>query len=237
MKGTCILVAVLLIVSTFGTYAYPEGSEVPEKEKIAENMPSLENISLFINSIPYAVGNINFGVEKNITIELALKTGNINMLLEKNQPWLENAVMDFYTINNVNVSSSEMKKFFNETNALPDGLKKAIALLIYSLNDATLSSRDATKNLSADEIDFLRKNNETQSDLLSLLKSAIMERMAVFPNIELFSSNADKLSMITQKIEMQKMSFGRSCRNDNRRGERKGCIQRKLLPDIGSRRR
>ena len=206
MKGTCILVAVLFIVSTFGTSAYPGGLEVPEKEKIAENMPSLENISLFINSLPYAVGNINFGMEKNITIELALKTGNTDMLLKKDQPWLENAIMEFYAINNVNVSSDEMKKFFNETNALPDGLKKAIALLIYSLNDATLSSRDATKNLSADEVNFLRENNETQSDLLSLLKSAIMERMAVFPDIGLFSSNADKLSMIIQKIEMQKMA-------------------------------
>lgn len=181
MKGTCILVAVLLIVSTFGTYAYPEGSEVPEKEKIAENMPSLENISLFINSIPYAVGNINFGVEKNITIELALKTGNINMLLEKNQPWLENAVMDFYTINNVNVSSSEMKKFFNETNALPDGLKKAIALLIYSLNDATLSSRDATKNLSADEIDFLRKIMKHNLTFFRCSKVQLWKEWRYFP--------------------------------------------------------
>ena len=206
MKGTCILVAVLFIVSTFGTSAYPGASEVPEKEKITENMPSLDNISLFINSIPYEVGNINFGMEKNITIELALKTGNINMLLEKNQSWLENAVMDFYTINNINVSSNEMKNFFNKTNALPDGLKKAIALLIYSLNDAILASRNATKNLSSDEINFLRENNETQSDLLSLLKSAIMERMVIFPDAELFSSNADKLSMITQKIEMQKMA-------------------------------
>jgi len=189
MKGTCILVAVLFIVSTFGTSAYPGASEVPEKEKITENMPSLDNISLFINSIPYEVGNINFGMEKNITIELALKTENINMLLEKNQSWLENAVIDFYTINNINVSSNEMKNFFNKTNALPDGLKKAIALLIYSLNDAILASRNATKNLSSDEINFLRENNETQSDLLSLLKSAIMERMVIFPDAELFSSS------------------------------------------------
>jgi len=206
MKGIYVLIAVLLVVpSIFGAPAYSEQSFSPEKD-IPGNMPSLENISLFISAIPHSIGNINVGVEKNITMELALKTGNADMLWEKDQPWLENALLEFYSINSINVSSDEMQKFIDGTNSLPDGLKKAVALLIYSLNDATLSSRDATKSLSADEVNFLRHTNETQSDLLSLLKSAIMNKMTLFPSLDIFSSNADKLSVITQKIDSQEMA-------------------------------
>ncbi|KAA0004601.1 MAG: hypothetical protein FE043_00080 [Thermoplasmata archaeon] len=206
MKGIYVLMAVLLITPyVLGVPAHSEQPS-PSERATSGGMPSLENISLFIDAIPYVVGNITFGVEKNITMELAIRTGNTEMLKEKNQPWIENAMLEFYTINRINVSESEMQKFVEKVNALPEGLKNAIALLIYAVNDATLSSRDASKALSEEEIDFMEKNNETKSDLLSLLRSEIMGKMTVFPKLDLFSSNSDKLSAITHKINSQEMA-------------------------------
>ncbi len=209
MKGIYVLMAVLLVApSIFGGFGISSPSEIPERKDLIEDMPTLENISSFIGAIPSLVGNIDFGVRNNITMELVAKTGNIDILYEKNQPWLEDAILEFYSINGMNVSNQEIQKFFNEIDSLPNELKEGIALLLYSINDATLSCHEATKSLSGEEINFLKNNNETESDMLSLLKSVITERMHIFPNLNLFSSNSDKLSMLTQDIDMEKMVEG-----------------------------
>jgi len=138
-------------------------------------------------------------------MELVSETGDVDMLYQKNQMWLEDAILQFYGINGMNISTLEIQKFFSKVEMLPNDLQQAIALVIYSLNDATLSSRKATRDISDDEAEFLKSNNETQSDMLSLLKNVITEKMNIFPNLDLFYSESDKLSIITQKVNTEEM--------------------------------
>ncbi len=204
MKGIYVLVAVLLVMpSISGAFGSPNQPE--NESKLVKNMPTVENISSFISAVPSLVGNINFGIQKNLTMELVVKTGNVGMVYKKTQPWLEDALIQFYEINGINITNSEILELSNEINLMPKDLRQAIALIIYSLNDATLSCRNATKDLSDDEIKFLKENNETQSDMLSLLKNTITHRMNIFPNLDIFYSKSDKLSIITQKIDTEDM--------------------------------
>jgi len=205
MKGVYVLIALVLLMPSISGAFGSQGEGVPEREEMLKDMPTPENISLFIGAIPSVMGNINFAMQGNLTMELVARTGDVDMLYQKNRIWLEDAILRFYDINGINVSAPEMKKFFNKTDMLPEDLKQAIALLVYSLNDATLSSRRATRDISEEEAEFLRENNETQSDMLSLLKNAITERMNIFPNLDIFYSESDKLSMITQKVDTEEM--------------------------------
>lgn len=200
------MVAILLILpSMFGS---PRQSEIPEKEDLVDNMPTLENVSSFISAIPSIIRSVDFNVQKNLTMELVVRTGNVDILYEKTQPWLKYAVLEFYSVNGINISNLEIQNFFNEIDLLPPELRQAIAFILYSLNNATLLCRDATKNLTEEEIDFLRTDNETQSDLLSIIKNTIKEKIGIFPNLDLFYSESDKLSFILQKIDTEKMVEG-----------------------------
>ena len=204
MKGVYVLIALVLLMPSISG-AFGSSGDGNIKEQPVADMPSFENISLFIGAIPSAMSNINFALPGNLTMELVSETGDVDMLYQKNQMWLEDAILQFYGINGINISAREIQEFFGKLDMLPDDLRQAIALIIYSLNDATLSSRRATRDISGDEKEFLKSNNETQSDMLSLLKNAITERMNIFPNLDLFYSESDKLSIITGKVDREEM--------------------------------
>jgi len=204
MKGAYVLIALVLLMSSISG-AFGSSGDGNSGEQLVKDMPTLENISLFIGAIPSAIGNIDFAVQGNLTMELVSETGDVDMLYQKNQMWLEDAILQFYGINGMNISTLEIQKFFSKVEMLPNDLQQAIALVIYSLNDATLSSRKATRDISDDEAEFLKSNNETQSDMLSLLKNVITEKMNIFPNLDLFYSESDKLSIITQKVNTEEM--------------------------------
>lgn len=198
MKKGCIFLILLLVLPTYGVSQQPAGSF---PEAIGEDLPTPDNISGFINTLPSLLDDFSLATPHNITMELVVATGKIDMLYRENPPWLEDAVMEFYQLHNLTVSEQEVERFFNQISLLPDEFSQGIALLVYALNDASRSCTFAFRNLTADERQFLRQHNQSDTNVTDVIRYALSERINIFPNLDLFASNLDNLSILVQKID------------------------------------
>lgn len=198
MKKGCIFLVLLLLLPTYGTSQQPAWSS---PQAVARELPTMENVSGFINAVPSLLDGFSLATPRNVTMELVVATGKVDMLYREDPPWLEEAVLEFYHLHNFTVSQQDTDLFFSQIAPLPDEFSQSIALLVYALNDASRSCTFAFRNLTADERQFLRQHNQSDTNVTDVLRYALSERIKIFPNLDLFASNTDKLSLLVQKID------------------------------------
>jgi hypothetical protein len=92
--------------------------------------------------------------------ELLLITGETHKISSTNPQWLKNAIIDTYDANNIIVSQKKIEKLDADINALPPDLQDALALLLYTLNDATILINQAIGDITSAERMFLEKNRD-----------------------------------------------------------------------------
>ena len=204
MKKIALLIIFLLLLPYLG-----QSSDEFQEEKISNILPSSENISLFLLSLPHEIERRN-PQPVNLTLELGVRTGNADFLYERKPAWLKNAFLEFYELNGINVDDSSLKKLFSEIDDLPYELREALALLIYTINDVEKLRRSAFSQINENDIKFLEENDEYNSNIAELLKDMIMQKIGslFLPNMNLFSDNSNELSSIVKKIDMEKLVEG-----------------------------
>jgi hypothetical protein len=210
MKKACVAVVLLLLLTPLaGSTGHASGAATaaPLGSQFRD-MPSLANISSFIHALPAGMDILGTAQQANLTMELVQATGNIDMLLRDNETWLEDAVVSFYRLHNITVSQTAQQQFFQQTEAMPDALRKAVAMLLVTLNQATVLARQATQNLSADERAYLSRHNQSETDLGDLVRNTLAQRLNILPDVSLFQSNTSYLFSLIEKIDTEKLVEG-----------------------------
>ncbi len=200
------LVIILLLLSPYLSHS----SQEIQPGDVTDSLPSPENISLFLLSLPHKLERRSFP-QVNLTMELVLKTGNIDFVYGKKTAWLKDALLEFYEVEGIHIDDASREQLFSEIDTLPYELREALALLIYTFNDVTILCRDATQSLKEDDITFLEGHNEPVSTLTDILRDVIMEKIGslFLPNLNLFSDDtSNELTPIVEKIDMKKMVEG-----------------------------
>lgn len=198
MKKICIFLLLLLILPAYSTSLQPTWTA---PDTIVKELPTMENLSGFFGSIPTLMNQFSFATLRNLTMELVVTTGKVYMLYEQDPPWMEEALLEFYQLNNITVDGDALQHFLHHIQTLPEEFSQSIALLLYALNDGTRSSRFALRNLTPEELQFLHEYNESETNITDVLRYTISERINIFPNLNFFVSESDKLSLIIQKID------------------------------------
>ena len=205
MKKIIPLIIFLLLLPCFS-----QSSPEMQNGEIMHSLPSPENISMFLLSLPHKIERRNFPAV-NLTLELAVRTGNIDFLYERKAAWLKDAFLEFYELEGININQKSLENLFSEIDALPYELREALALLIYTLNDVKILCENSIHNLREGEIKFLKEHNEYPFTLTQLLRDIMMEKIGgiFLPNLQLFSNGASSdLTPILKKIDMEKMVEG-----------------------------
>lgn len=128
-----------------------------------EKLPSKEDITGFLNSLEKKISEGNLFMRGNVTKDLIILTGNIN------ETWLKDAIIKFYEENGIEWNESSVNNFI-ENLGMPENVKEAIALILYSYTnfiesndlDSFLSLLNAIKTSSL--ILQKYKMNETKVD-------------------------------------------------------------------------
>lgn len=200
------LVLVFLLLLPYLSQSSPDITS----EDIADFIPSSENISMFLLSLPSHIEKRRYP-EVNLTMELAVKTGNIESVYGKKTPWLKDALTEFYSIENISIDDDSLSTLFSDIDAYPYELRKALAFLIYTFNDVTMLCRDATHRLDEDDIHLLKTHNESATTLSDLLQDVIMDKIGslFLPNLNLFTADTpNEFTALLDAINMDKMMEG-----------------------------
>ena len=208
MKKVCVAVVLLLLLTPLAYTTEQADSTATSIDSQLRDLPTLANISSFIHALPTSINLFARQPKTNITLELVQATGNVDMLYRSNQTWLEDALATFYSLHDISVSQQEQQRFFQQTAAMPDELREAIALLLVALNEATVLSREATRQLTDDEIAFLREHNQSETDLGDMIRTVLGQRFNILPDLGFFKSNTSYLFSLIEKIDTEKLVEG-----------------------------
>ncbi|MFO8133050.1 MAG: hypothetical protein R6U10_03840 [Thermoplasmatota archaeon] len=208
MKKVCVAVILLLLLAPLAHTTGQSGGTATSPNSQLGEMPSLANISSFIHVLPAGIDTFTRQPAVNITMALGQATGNVDMLLSSNQTWLEDAVATFYRLHDISVSRSQQDRFFQQTAAMPDELRQAIALLLVALNNATVLARQATQQLSDADREFLRQHNQSETELGEMIRNMLGRQFNILPDFSLFKSNTSTLFAIIEKIDTEKLVEG-----------------------------
>ncbi len=208
MKKVCVAVILLLLLTSLARTTGHTSSTAASIDRQLHEMPSLENISSFIHALPARVDTFGMQPGANITMELVQATGDVDMLYRGNQTWLQDALATFYRLHDISVSQQAQQRFYHQTAAVPDELRKAVALLLVACNDATVLARQATQNLTQEERAYLRRTNMSETDVGEMLRSTLIQRFNILPDFSLFKSNTSYLFSLIEKINREQLVEG-----------------------------
>jgi hypothetical protein len=198
MRKGCIFLVLLLILPTYSTSDQPTWTS---PDTIIEELPTMENVSGFFNTLPGLINKFSLATPRNLTWELVMATGKVDMFSNQDPPWLEEALLEFYHMHNITVDSDALHHLFHQIEMLPPIFSQSIALLLYALNEASRLCRFAFRDLTPNELQFLKNTNKSETDVTEILQYTISERINIIPNLGLFASESDQLSQIVQKID------------------------------------
>jgi hypothetical protein len=128
---------------------------------------------------------------------------------------LKSAILEAYEIYGMNPLDEDILKL-QEINNLPVDLQKAIALILYSMNDATLLCKQAFENLSDEEMKFL-ENSMNEMMQPSLMKDRpsyakanrkFEEEMIQWNGFSKQKKLFEEYKNIEGKVDMKKMIKG-----------------------------